>query len=87
MAKENKAKRIKQLTQYVGEVWVFELSKAITRGKKFLVVSNSKRRTGDKNITMWFSDEDGKILDNLPYKQLKAPSIEEALASVGYQVI
>lgn len=86
MAKESTATRIKRLTQYVGDVWVFELSKALTKGKKFLVVSNAKPRTGNYNITMWYSDENGKITNNKPIKQFKVKTVDEAFKELGYIV-
>jgi hypothetical protein len=86
MKQKSTATKVKDLTRYNGEVSVYQLSKAIKKDIKFVVVARNKPRYGSNWINIWASDEEGVVKNNLPIKSLGDISIEEALNELGYKL-
>lgn len=77
-----KATKIKHLTQYSGDVWVYSLSKPLKLKKKaikFVVGAVTKPAYGPADSIIWECDEDGIIVDNTPVVQSTLPIKEEFL--------
>lgn len=89
MANKSTATRIKDLTNYVGDVALFELSKGIKKGKdihKHVVIARAKPRSGLFNTNVWLADEEGKLLSTVPVKTLVTSDMIDALSQLGYKL-
>lgn len=88
--KIQKATKIKDLTQYLGNVGAYELSKMLKNGKKsykYIVVAQPKQVSGKPETTIFGSDEDGKISSSTPLFSFKNKSVEESLDEIGYKLV
>lgn len=84
------AKKVVDLTNYTGEVAQYELSKQLRQGalgSKYIILARLKPRSGSKNTTVWFTNEEGQITNLDPYKEYVSESAEDALAQIGYKLI
>lgn len=83
------AVKSKQLTRYLGEVWVYTLSRVYKKGKfntKHVVISSPKPISGKKVVNIWSSDENGKMDTTTPINMMVGGTIEEALEQIGYKL-
>jgi hypothetical protein len=90
MSRKSKATKVKDLTNYAGEVAVFELSKGIKKGAitfKHIVVARSKPISGFKNTDIFLSDPKGVINYMEPIHSLSSKDMSDALDQIGYQLI
>lgn len=84
-----KATKIMQLTRYIGDVAVYELSKYLTVGKekyKHVVVSQAQTVSGGDLVNVWPSDEKGLFTQLKPLKSNKNSNIAATLLELGYKL-
>lgn len=88
MAKKSTAKKIKQLTNYAGDVGLYQLSKQMKQGSlgsRYIVVSKTKGASGTPVIHVWLADEDGRISQVKPITGLKEMPLKDAFFILGYE--
>jgi hypothetical protein len=84
------ATKIKDMTNYLADVKVYELSKPIKRnGTEFnyILAANHKPAHGSQNITMWPSNKEGVPTLTEPLYSLSFDTFEEAFKEIGYKTI
>ncbi len=84
------AKKIKDLTNYAGEVALFELSKGIKKGPinhKYVIVVRNKPTSGQNNTSIWLANEAGTISYTEPVKEMFSDNMQDALSQFGYKYL
>ena len=84
-----KARKIKQLTNYIGDVGVYELQKGVRKPFKteFLLIASTRPISGPAGIAMWVCDEHGVVEVPKPRHTFQSLELSQALNEIGYTLI
>lgn len=90
MANKSTVKYIKPLTNYRGDVALYQLSKLYKKGKnsyKHVIVHAGGGLSGKGKVVVWLADEKGTIAGNLPILTYTGKGIKEAFEKLGYSLV
>lgn len=82
---------IREMSNYVGEVTVYELSAPVNKGgsqAKFVVVSKYRPHSGLKNTNIFPADENGVLIEgSKPLVNISADNHADALKQIGFKLV